>query len=824
MLKHNHSMLRAAAVTFAAFGFFFVAGQGQQQRQYTTQDYAAAERFMAYNVNPLANQGVVRAQWLDDGRFWYRQADSSGVTYILVDPAKGTHVPAFDQVKLAAALKTAHGVDPIDISSVEFKDDAWHLQISDLSFSNNDGVLTLTESGVPYRCDLRLNPEVCKRLVPVYTPLAPPEPFRKASSLRWKQPPVTISPSGKLGAFVYDWNLWVRDMATGTETQLTTDGVKDYGYSTDNAGWKHSDAAILLWSPDSTKIATFQQDQRNTGEMYLVSVTNSHPMLTTWKYPLVGDAKVTMIERVVIDVPTRKLTRLKMPADQHRSTLCDDVACHGSTWDDVEWSPDGSHLAFVSTSRDHKREWLRVADTSTGEVREVMGETVPKFYESGNGKINWHYLPKSNEILWFSERDDWGNLYLYDLATGQLKNQITHGPGNVTQVLYVDQKTRTIYFVGVGKEADRDPYFQHFYSVHFDGTGQRLLTPENADHTIKVSTDGHYFVDSYSTPTQPQRTIVRSNDGKTVMEVAKQDISKLLAYGWVPPVPIKVKARDGKTDLYGLMFKPSNFDASKKYPIVNNVYPGPQIGSCGSREFSAAHRDMQSLAELGFIVVCIDGMGTPFRSKTFHEAYYGNLGDNTIPDQVSGMKDLAAQYPFIDLDRVGMYGHSGGGNATAAAMFHYPDFFKVGIAESGNHDERDYEDDWAEKWAGIEIKNPDGTSNYDSQANQNFAKNLKGHLLLAHGTMDDNVPPNNTMLVVDALIKANKDFDLLLIPNVPHGYGPASQYMTRRRWDYFVRYLAGAIPPNEYEMKPFAATQAVQRGGPSVADADEEDF
>jgi dipeptidyl aminopeptidase/acylaminoacyl peptidase len=307
------------------------------------------------------------------------------------------------------------------------------------------------------------------------------------------------------------------------------------------------------------------------------------------------------------------------------------------------------------------------------------------------------------------------------------------------------------------------------------------------------------------------------------MEVAKQDISKLLAYGWVPPAPIKVKARDGKTDLYGLMFKPSTFDASKKYPIINSVYPGPQTGSCGSREFSPAHRDMQSLAELGFIVVCIDGMGTPFRSKTFHEAYYANLGDNTIPDQVSGMKDLAAQYPFIDLDRVGMYGHSGGGNATAAAMLHYPDFFKVGIAESGNHDNRDYEDDWAEKWAGLEVTNADGSSNYDSQANQNFAKDLKGHLLLAHGTMDDNVPPNNTLLLVDALIKANKDFDLLLIPNAAHGYGPGAQYMTRRRWDYFVRYLAGGTPPPEYQMKPFSAVQAAMRSGPDDADDGDHD-
>jgi dipeptidyl aminopeptidase/acylaminoacyl peptidase len=337
-----------------------------------------------------------------------------------------------------------------------------------------------------------------------------------------------------------------------------------------------------------------------------------------------------------------------------------------------------------------------------------------------------------------------------------------------------------------------------------------------------MSPDGRFFVDTYSTPTEPQVTVVRDHEGKTVMDVAHQDITKLLATGWLPPMPIKVKGRDGTTDLYGFLFKPSHFDAAQKYPIVNYVYPGPQTGSCGGRSFRASHYDMQALAELGFVVVCIDGMGTPWRSKAFHEAYYGNLGDNTIPDQIAGMKDLAKQYPFIDLERVGMYGHSGGGNATAAAMFHYPDFFKVGISESGNHDNRDYEDDWAEKWAGLLVKNTNGSSNYDSQANQKTAKDLKGHLLLAHGTMDENVPPNNTLLVVDALIKANKDFDLLVIPNAGHGYAAASPYMTRRRWDYFVRYLAGGVPPVEYEMKPYAEAMAVLTSGPD--DSEENPF
>jgi dipeptidyl aminopeptidase/acylaminoacyl peptidase len=764
---------------------FSTAVWAQQPRQYTDEDYARAERFMGYNVTPLAATGIVRPHWIDDSRFWYRDTKGAVWTYLVFDAARKTTEPAFDHEKLAAALKEASGGD--------LKEDPKHLRITDLTFGPD---LLVSISSQQYRCDVKGNGTCTKVKMPA------------------DKTPFALSPDKQKAAFIRDYNLWVRDVASGIEKQVTTDGVKDYGYATDNAGWKQSENAIVLWSPDSKKIATFQQDQRKVGEMYLVPVTNSHPTLKAWKYPLVGDTNVTMIERVVIDLETGKTIRFKMPPDQHRSTLCDDIVCRGSAWDDVQWSDDGSHLAFVSTSRDHKQEWLRVAETSTGEIREVMTETAPKFYESGNGKVNWKYLPKSNEILWFSERDNWGQLYLYDLLSGKLKHQITHGEGNVTQVLRVDEKTRTIYFVAVGKEVGRDPYFEHFYSIKFDGTQQKLLTPEDADHLVRLSNDGRYFTDTYSTPTSPQIALVRDSAGKLVTEISRQDIAPLKAAGWTPPMPITVKARDGKTDLYGLLFKPTNFDASRKYPIVNYVYPGPQTGSCGGRSFNPAHGDLQPLAELGFIVVCIDGMGTPWRSKNFHEAYYANLGDNTIPDQVAGMKELAAKYPWIDLTRVGMYGHSGGGNATAAAMFHYPDFFKVGISESGNHDNRDYEDDWAEKWAGLLVKNSDGTSNYDSQANQRTAKDLKGHLLLAHGTMDENVPPNNTMLVVDALIKANKDFDLLIIPNANHGYGTASQYMTRRRWDYFVRYLAGGTPPYEYKMKPYSAVIAAMASGP----------
>ena len=617
-----------------------------------------------------------------------------------------------------------------------------------------------------------------------------------------------VSPDGTRTVYIRDWNLWVKDVASGKETQLTSDGVKDYGYATDNAGWTRSDRPIVAWSPDSKKIATFQQDQRRTGEMYLVDTKVGHPTLQAWKYPLPGDEQVTMVERVVVDVDARRVVRFSMPPDQHRSSLCDDIACRGE-WGDVQWSGDSTHVAFVSTSRDHKREQLRVADAATGAVRDVLEESVATFFESGNGRVNWRYLPASNEVIWFSERDNWGHLYLYDLATGSLKHRITSGEGNVTQLLRVDEKARTLYFLAVGCEKGRDPYFVHLYRIGFDGRNVALLTPEDATHDVSVSPSGAFFVDTYSKPNVPPVTVLRDAAGRQVMELERADISRLTAAGWKPPTPFTVKARDGVTDLYGLMFAPADLDASKKYPIVNHIYPGPQTGSIGSRNFSAARGDAQALAELGFIVVEIDGMGTPWRSKKFHEAYYGDMGDNTLPDQVGGMKQLAARHRWIDIDRAGIYGHSGGGYATADAMFRYPDFFKVGISESGNHDNRVYEDDWAEKWQGLLTTKADSSSNYDSQANQNIAKNLKGRLLLAHGTLDANVPPNNTLLVVDALIKANKDFDLLLLPNQGHGYGDAANYMTRRRWDYFVRHLMDAEPPEGYEIKapPVRSTQ-----------------
>ena len=747
-------------------------------RVLTAQDYAQAERYMPYSTAPLVDHMVRSVHWLDGTHFWYVDHDASGDHYLRMDATNGKAVPLLDQARLAAALAKAGNKDI----------KAEKLGISDYRVAA-DGRDEITIGGTHYLCDLRTAGTCVDR----------------ATQVKTGKEPGVLSPDGKQAAFIRNWNLWVRDVATGKETQLTTDGVENFGYATDNAGWQHSDKAILEWSPDSKQIATFQQDQRKTGDMYLVTTKLGHPELQAWKYPLAGDKNVTMIERVIIDVPAHKAVRLKMPPDQHRSTLCDDVSCgDNGGWDDVKWAPDGKTLAFVSTSRDHKHETFRIADANSGEVRTVFHEDVATYYESGNGAVNWRYLPDTHEAIWFSERNNWGNLYLYDLNNGQPKRAITTGQGNVTEVLRVDAKTRTVWFRGVGRTPGVNPYYQQFWKVSLDGGEPVLLTPEPADHIITMSADGKYFVDSYSTNTNPPITVLRdAGDGHTIATVATTDIKRLLATGWQPPELIVVKARDGKTDLYGLMFKPTHFDPARKYPLIDYVYPGPQTGSVRTFGFAPAEYDNQSLAELGFIVVAIDGMGTPWRSKAFHDAWYGNMGDNTLPDQVTAIKQLAQRYPWIDLDRVGMWGHSGGGNTTADAMFRYPDFFKVGWAESGNHDNREYEDDWGEKWQGLLVTNPDGSTNYDNQANQLIAKNLKGKLMLVHGTLDDNVPPYSTLLVVDALIKANKDFDMLMLPNQPHHYGADTPYITRRRWDYFVQYLAGDTPPQAYALKPW---------------------
>lgn len=764
-----------------------------QTGQVTAAEYDRAVAMLGPSLNGLVIGGDVNPNWLPDGRFWYRSQTAAGFEFRLVSPAQRRMAPAFDHARLASALGQASGTAAT----------ATNLPFQSIEFSARMDSVSVNVGQRRFRCDVRGNACVAAGAA---TGGGGGRGFGRGGrgggggGRGNAGPTLSVSPDGTTAAFLRDWNIWLRDVATGRERALTTDGVENFGYATDNAGWRTGDRPMLLWSPDSRKIATQQQDERHVGDMHLVSTAVGHPELRSWKYPLPGDSVVAMIHRVIIDVGTGKIVRLQMPPDFHRATLGDDISMS-----DLNWSPDASELAFVSTSRDHKEAVLKLANAATGAVRTVFSEKVETQFESRTG---WRVLWGTREVLWYSQRDDWGQLYLYDLDTGQLKNKVTDGEGPVTQIERIDEKTRTLWYGANGREPGQDPYFRHYYRIGLDGKNVVSLTPDDGTHTINLSPDGKYLVDTYSRPDMAPVAALRDAGGRLVMPLETADISRLVATGWKPPLRITVKAEDGKTDLYGLLFRPTNFDSTKTYPIINNAYPGPQTGSTGSRAFTAARGDRQALAELGFIVVTIDGRGTPDRSKSFHDAYYGAMGrDNTIPDQVAGMKDLARRYSWIDIDKAAMWGHSGGGFITADAMFRYPDFFKVGIAESGNHDQRNYEDDWGERYQGLLTRNPDGTDSYTVEANQELAKNLKGKLLLAHGTMDNNVPPTNTELVVDALIKANKDFDLLMIPNAAHGYGAAGNYMMRRRWDYFVRWLLDKEPPKNYEIRPGRTVQ-----------------
>ncbi len=745
------------------------------------EDYQRAEQLLGPNTSELVHHVILAGYWQDDDRLVYRKRTPAGLDYIVVNPETGDSDPLFDLQRLAAALANledtgteAPPATDLELTAIELMESR---QTVNFTFENARYRLALSDYSL--------------------------EKIAENDSDEF------LSPDGSLAAYIEDYNLWIRHTDTGERTQLTFDGEEHYGYATNNAGWTRRDRPVLLWSPDSDKIATFRHDGRQVGEMYLYSTEVGHPELDAWKYPLPGDESIFMIERIVIHLEeSPRIVQLQMPPDPHRSTTTDHIAGRGGVLLDVEWSDDGSRLAFVSSSRDHKSATLRLADPDTGTVRDVFTETVDTYYESGYRSANWRVLDERSEFLWFSEKTNWGHLALHDLDTGTVKQQITAGNWTVLQVQQVDSDRQQLFFTGSNREPG-NPYFHYLYRVNFDGSELVNLTPEIGHHDIDWSDSGEFFLDTWSTPEQPPRSVVRNRSGAMVADLETAGIDALVAHGWVPPEPFTVKARDRQTDLYGLIYQPSNLDKSASYPILNYLYPGPQAGSVGSWSFQASRRDKQSLAELGFIVVEVDAMGTPGRSKSFHDATYGNMGDNGLPDQITAIRQLAAQRPWMDLQRVGIWGHSGGGFASTAGILRYPDFYKVAVSSAGNHDNRNYEDDWGEKWQGLLQTYPEtnpvavstdessASTNYDSQANQLLAGRLEGKLLLAHGLMDSNVHPSNTLLVVQALIDAEKDFDLLLIPDAGHGFGN-SRYFMKKRWDYFVEHLIQADPPSTF--------------------------
>ncbi|MDB4198872.1 S9 family peptidase [Polaribacter sp.] len=757
----------------------FSCANSKNQKQFTLLEYEDAAKHMDRSLYGLVYNQVSGSAFVNNKNLLYTTKTKDGKKFVLVNTKTQTKETAFNHEKLAKTLS----------KELDKEINANALPISNVSFSDNLNTLQFIAFNQKYRYKIKEHTLV-------------QHPSERNLADRNEH----VSPNGKLVAYIDAYNLWIRDLDTNKKTQLTFDGKQDYGYATNNAGWIKNDGAVLKWSPNSDKIATFQQDARGVGMMYLTSSNVGHPRLEAWKHPLPGDAEIFTIERVIIHLGNQpKTVRLKMEKDFQRGTTTDHIAGRNNELLDAQWNKKGTKFAFVSSSRDHKIAHLQIADAQTGAVTSVHKEVVATYYESGVNTENWKVLFDSNEFIWYSEKTDWGHLYLYDLKTKALKNKITSGDFIVKQIKSIDEEKRQLYFYAGGKEAG-NPYHNYYYKVNFDGTNFTDLTPSKGTHTVTISDDYSLLIDTYSTTTEPPITVLRNGFGEKIMDLETADISELKANNWQEPIEFSVKARDKKTDLFGIMCLPSHYNANKKYPVLNYIYPGPQSGSIGNYGFRPVWRDFQAVVELGFVVVAVDAMGTPMRSKSFHDAYYGNMGDNGLPDNITAIKQLAQKYKGMDLERVGIWGHSGGGFASTRAVFAYPEFYDVAVSGAGNHDNRNYEADWGEKWQGLLIEGTiegktDRTTNYDNQANQLLAKDLKGKLLITHGAMDNNVPPSNTMLVVEALIKANKDFDMILYPNKRHGYGDMTNYMTRKRWDYFVTHLLNAKPAKGFQLK-----------------------
>jgi dipeptidyl-peptidase 4 len=742
-----------------------------------TVDYRRAELFLNWNASTLVSGDQVNPVWLQDGnRFWYRNKVAAGHEFVIVDPVRNTRGPVFDHARLAAAMSVAND------TSYE----AHKLPFQRFDFSkDSERVIEFSARRKRWVCDIsRYSCTVMDTL-----------PNRMA---------FVASPDSTWEAFAHRHNLWIRPVGGGDSIQLTTDGelYYSYGVSAPRPNQRVRPRPVrpqVVWSPDSRRLAVYRADERNVEHMHYVSMTHQRPRHFSQPYALPGDSIVPLPSVHVIDIGTKANVRVAL--GEMDGTVAtprpNQLSLRGSPMDSI-WAPTSDRIRFHYLTRGSKSMYLVEADAATGATRILARDTSRTWVEPNpQGGASWKVTDDGQDVIWWSQRDGWGHLYRYG-PDGRLKNQITSGAWQVGHVVHVDQQARQVYFIGRGREADRHLYYGKLYRVNYDGSRLELLTPEDAHHDIRFSPSGRYFVDTYSRIEQPPVTVLRDRNGRVIRTLETADVSRLAEKGWQPGQVFSVKARDGVTDLYGVIWFPSNLDPTKKYPVIEYIYPGPQVGSVGRWAFTPGG-EHRAMAELGFIVVQLDHLGTPLRSKAFHDNYYGNFGDNGIPDHIIGLKQLAARYPFMDLDRVGIWGHSGGGFASTGALFRYPDFYKVAVSGAGNHDNRSYNIYWAEKYQGLmERDSVRRTDNFALSANATHAGGLQGKLLLMHGDMDDNVHPAMTMQVVDALIKANKDFDLVIAPNRAHSLN--EPYFIRRRWDFFVRHLMGAQPPANHEI------------------------
>jgi dipeptidyl aminopeptidase/acylaminoacyl peptidase len=753
-------------------------------------------------VGTRLGAGVYKTQitphWFQSNRrFWYRNdLRGSAKEFVVVDVERGTREAAFDHVNLAAALSKASGAEyqahrlPFDsiefldsASAIKFKvgDTAWKCDLATYECSKMERSPDGRESGAwdeaPGVRDVR-GDEQQEEPVQLESPwpdeMSPdseqsPQPQGGPGQGRGQREPVAPrSPDGEWTAYVKENNVYVRSGNGGSEIQLCQDGKEGLAYG------------MLQWAPDSKTLVAFRIDPGEQKEVYLIESSpkeGGRAKLRTRPYALPGD-KLTSYELNLFDVANRKQTKPDVdPIDLGTPRL--------------HWQPHGRSLTYQKTDRGHQRFRLIEVDSHTGKARNIIDEKTETFIWTAHtesvtlNRVN--YLDKTEEILYASERDGYRHLYLIGAKEGKVKNQITKGEYVVRGIDRIDQENRQVWFRASGKNPDQDPYLIHYYRVNFDGTGLTALTESNGNHTIQYSPDRKYVIDTYSrVDLATVHELRRVADGKLVCELERADISELQASGWEPPEVFVAKGRDGQTDIWGIICRPPRFDPNKKYPVIEQIYAGPQ-GAFVPKSFSPARR-FASLTGLGFIVVQIDGMGTAHRSKTFHDVCWHNLRDAGFPDRILWHQAAAKKYSYYDISRVGIYGTSAGGqNSTSAVLFH-PEFYKAAVSACGCHDNRLDKASWNEQWMGYPVG-----SQYAESSNIDNAHKLQGKLLLIVGELDTNVPPESTLRLVDALVKAGKDFDLLVVPGMGHSNGGA--YGVRRMQDFFVRHLHGIAPP-----------------------------
>jgi dipeptidyl-peptidase 4 len=823
----------------AVLTIFAQNGKSGQDSQTQKPNYELASRWTSQKVGKFIFDTAVVPHWLEnDDRFWYSYETSQGKKFYLVDPVKKTKNALFDNAKMAAMLTT--------MTRIPY--DAQHIPIKNPKVIKKDVVLQF-EVEVPKEAvipstkpedkttekeqtdkdktkDADKEKEAASKTKTLYFEyelvtgkLTRLEAYEPPKKLRW----ASVSPDEKTIIFARGFNLFVMDAEnyakaqkkeddqTIVETQFTTDGVENFSYARrltdeDKKELKKNEKdkreprtppVNIAWSKDSRKFSLIRADQRKVADLWVInSLSNPRPMLETYRYAMPGEVNVNQYELYVFDRESKAKVIIKTDRfkDQSLSMHTAELTARARELDKTtpQWVSDTSDkLYFSRLSRDMHRLDVCVANTETGDVKTLIEERLNTYIESKPLRL----INNGQELIFWSERDGWGHYYLFD-GDGKLKNQITSGEYVCDSIEGIDEKSRTIFFTAFGREAGEDPYYSHFYRINLDGNGLKLLNPGDASHNVNESDSNKFFVSTSSKVNTAPKSVLYDMLSNSVIELETTDLSTANEAGFKFPETFKVKADDGITDLYGVMYKPFDFDPNKKYPIIAYVYPGPQTESV-TKTFSPRNANV-ALAQFGFIVIEVGNRGgNPQRSKWYHTYGYGNLRDYGLVDKKAAIEQLAHRYSYIDIDRVGIYGHSGGGFMSTAAMLVYPDFFKVAVSSSGNHENNVYNKEWSEKHHGVkETSDKDGNVKFEYSIDKNseLAKNLKGHLMLATGDVDDNVHMAGTLRMADALIKANKRFDMLVIPGKRHGYADATDYFFWVRADYFCRYLIGDSP------------------------------